>query len=628
VYLFGNNSLSTRTSHRMTRWAMYLSQFSAEFRYRPGVIHGIADAMSRLTSTGNEQELVAPLEGAEAEQCTDSANQWDIEINRLWKDALESCPDYREQASQESTRAIGNVPFTGVQLRSQGGRIWRYTWFGQAMHRVILVPNHLPLREVICKAAHERVAHQGVTKTLGKIRETYHWRGMETTARKVVNACSLCDQMKMGPPGPCGSVSLRPIQTSRTHELVAVDLYQPGIETSGGNRYILTIIDHFSKYSRLVALPSKHAKVVARALIEEWILLFGAPEALHSDRGLEFVNRLLQDIALHLGFRLSRTTAYNPAGNGVTERMNRTITQLLRVLASENQSQWDRVLPQVMYTYNTSRHETTKLTPHSIMFGSEAPDLHSADTNQSYAGWDSTPIGPRNRTRYVQSLTKQLRFVRATAAENSIAGRSKFARAYDKRISAEAAKRPRPKWLEGMAVWLWIPRTTTDQSPKLTHFWQGPFRIEKIINEWNVIVTHQRTGEQCRTHVNRLRKCRSDEGSSEGNERGLDINASVQEQDDQLPFCVRSAYWVIHDILGRRRKGSQWEYQIRFQEPRIVAVRGRVEWLKSPMLPELVVADADVYLDPHEYVLREGGECNGIRKPGPAIHDSRQSVEV
>ena len=145
------------------------------------------------------------------------------------------------------------------------------------------------------------------------------------------------------------------------------------VETEQGNKFILVMIDVFTKYLVAVALPNQLARSIARAILENWILVFGAPHRLLSDQGVNFESSVISNLCAIWRIDKVRTTSYHPAGNGVCERANQTIKKgLAKTLNEKNLEEWDIVLANVVFAYNTSVHRSTGFSPYFLMFGVEA----------------------------------------------------------------------------------------------------------------------------------------------------------------------------------------------------------------------------------------------------------------
>ena len=122
------------------------------------------------------------------------------------------------------------------------------------------------------------------------------------------------------------------IEASFPLDLLSMDLWKPGVKSRGGNKYVLTLIDGFSKFTQISAIPNKKAETIARAL-SLFITTFGVPNRIHSDLGTEFVNDTLEALHELLGLTQSNTTAYHPQGNAYAERIHKFFRQAVARLS-------------------------------------------------------------------------------------------------------------------------------------------------------------------------------------------------------------------------------------------------------------------------------------------------------
>ena len=156
------------------------------------------------------------------------------------------------------------------------------------------------------------------------------------------------------------------IETTHPFQMVSVDFLHLG-ECRGDYEYILVIMDNYNN----LPITNKSAKTVADKLFNDFCLKFGFPEKLHHDLGREFENKLLHHLKALSGIRGSHTTPYHlpHAGNGQTERFNRTLFSMLRTLTEEQKSDWKNHLPKVIHAYNCTTSEATGYSPFFLLFG-------------------------------------------------------------------------------------------------------------------------------------------------------------------------------------------------------------------------------------------------------------------
>jgi hypothetical protein len=130
--------------------------------------------------------------------------------------------------------------------------------------------------------------------------------------------------------------------------------------------------DYFTKYIEAVAIKEPTALIAADAIYRTIICRHGAPAVLLTDLGTNFNNELVNELIKTVNIKHANTSAYHPETDGLVERMNRTLKQMLAMHVNRRQDDWDRYLPMLTFAYNTSRHETTGETPHFLNYNREA----------------------------------------------------------------------------------------------------------------------------------------------------------------------------------------------------------------------------------------------------------------
>ena len=90
---------------------------------------------------------------------------------------------------------------------------------------------------------------------------------------------------------------------------------------------------------------------------------------IHSDQGSNFESQVFKEMCKLLGLHKTRTTSLRPQSDGMVERFNATIENMLASFVSENQKDWDEYIFLLMMAYRAAVHETTKVSPYEMMFG-------------------------------------------------------------------------------------------------------------------------------------------------------------------------------------------------------------------------------------------------------------------
>lgn len=128
---------------------------------------------------------------------------------------------------------------------------------------------------------------------------------------------------------------------------------------------------------------------------------FGTPAYVHSDRGTSFLSDELRQFLTSLGTSCSRTTPYNPQGNGLVERLNGTLWRAIQLhLRSNNEEivNWEKALPPALHSIRSLLCTGTNATPHERMFNHTRRSVNG----QSLPTWLHSP-GPMYMKKNVRS---------------------------------------------------------------------------------------------------------------------------------------------------------------------------------------------------------------------------------
>ena len=87
--------------------------------------------------------------------------------------------------------------------------------------------------------------------------------------------------------------------------------------------------DHFTRYAIAVPTRNMSAKTTASAFLNEFVAHYGYPSRLHSDQGAQFEGQIIRELCNLVAMTKSHTTPYHPAGNELTERLNKTLLSML-----------------------------------------------------------------------------------------------------------------------------------------------------------------------------------------------------------------------------------------------------------------------------------------------------------
>ena len=281
-------------------------------------------------------------------------------------------------------------------------------------------------------------------------------------------------------------------------EKISIDITGPHPKSARQNQFILTVVDHFSKWAEAIPIRNHTAPVVARALMIHVFSRYGVPFQLLSDRGPEFESELFTQLMKWLEIDKLRTTAYKPSTNGVVERFHRTLNSMLGKVVSDSQRDWDEKLPLVMAAYRASPHNSTGFSPNRLFLGRENRmplDLLMGLPPEERNDESNVDDYVANQQEIAESAYRIAREQLRTAAQRR-------KNEYDARVKVN-------EFSVGDWVWYYYPRRYSRKSPKWQRCYVGPYLIVRAIPPVNFVIQKTQRSTPFVTHIDKLKKCMS-----------------------------------------------------------------------------------------------------------------------
>ncbi|CAF3459862.1 unnamed protein product [Rotaria socialis] len=181
-----------------------------------------------------------------------------------------------------------------------------------------------------------------------------------------------------------------------------MNFWGPVRTSSQGNRYVIVLTDNLSKYVIAKAISNNTAKATAEFIMNEFIMIHGAPERLITDNGVHFNHTLMKTITTMINTTHAFSASYHPKTNGQVEHFNATFCTQLGKYYDENEDGWDDYLQSVVYVYNTGIHATTGFISYELAFGRRQKS--SFDSNSS----NFTLTRPHTFFKYLQKTRRTI----------------------------------------------------------------------------------------------------------------------------------------------------------------------------------------------------------------------------
>jgi hypothetical protein len=219
------------------------------------------------------------------------------------------------------------------------------------------------LRRAVITAYHNNIlaGHQGGRRTTQQIARDFFWPGMAKDIKRWVRACLACSKRKTPRPRRAGVREVK--QSMYPGETVAIDIWGPLAKSDDGNMWVLTMIDHFTKWPVAIPIPDRRAETIAKAIFKHWICEHGVPVHIVSDQGRELISQGIKQMCANLGIAKIQTAGYNPTGNATVERFHRYLGAALCIVYERKAANWDDYIAPVLFSYRASRNDATGFSP-------------------------------------------------------------------------------------------------------------------------------------------------------------------------------------------------------------------------------------------------------------------------
>ncbi|XP_069108942.1 uncharacterized protein [Argopecten irradians] len=485
--------------------------------------------------------------------CVKNAQKTDESLRKLWRIANDGETRYRKDGGKSSFFVKKGLLYREFQSpRNANGRIFKQ----------LVVPTNY--REDVLRLAHDsRMAeHLAAKRTSERILTEFYWPGVDSDVTRYCRSCDVCQKtISKGrvTKVPLGTMPLIDVPFQR----VAVDIVGPlKLVTDRGNRFILTLVDYATRYPEAVPLKSIETERVAEALVDLYSRV-GVPREILTDKGAQFTSELMSEVCRLLSIRQLTTTPYHPQCNGLVERFNGTLKQMLRRMCAERPRDWDRYINSLLFAYREVPQESLGFSPFELLYGRtvRGPMMILREL------WTKEVPDPETKTtyQYVLDLKEKLEETCELAHKQL-----KSAQIRPKKYFNRKAKDR--NLMIGEKVLVLLPT----KSNKLQMQWRGPYPIVERVGAMDYKVSID--GKPKTLHANLLRQYVERKAGKEQNTACATgvlsvISASVVHEDDvddddgvvtdhlfTTPQAVKSEF--IGDVLVSEKLSSTMKKEV------------------------------------------------------------------
>ncbi|GFU76379.1 retrovirus-related Pol polyprotein from transposon 17.6 [Trichonephila clavipes] len=326
-----------------------------------------------------------------------------------------------------------------------------------------------------------------------RIKYNFFWPNVSGEIAEFVQTCKGCQLRK---PEKIGNrAPITPIvRPELPFEIVNIDVIGPIPPPSGrGHKYVLCMMDQHTRWPEAVPLRSLTAKNACDSLLQIFSRT-GIPSIIASDQGTNFKSALTQEFTKSIGSSPRFSCPGYPASNGLVERWNKVLKDMIHHVIREDPRSWDRQLPFLLFAYREVPNTTTGVSPFRLLYGREARGP-LAILKSSWAGEIHLPTNiSQSAADYLQEMKINMEKAAESASLTAAQKQKAYGDYFNKRSSVK-------NFSIGEQVVLLIP----DSSNKIYARWTGPREIiqHHPPHSYKVKLSD---GTVRHVHVNKIRK--------------------------------------------------------------------------------------------------------------------------
>ena len=360
---------------QIARWIQELETYDLTVVHRPGLKHTNADAMSRKPCKVCERQERLSQEYIEDndDQCysvstvdlstlVDAESTAEVRVTNAGPDQRTYLLGWTPADVRQEQSSDPDISVLLTALESQSPRpLWEEVSHGTSTLKTLWrqwdrlklvdgtlqclfldIENNLDQYLLVVPASKRQElmqyfhdipsgGHMGSEKTLSRLRQTFYWPGMK---EDVVKFCGSCDKCTSRKSSMATRAPLKQALAGGPMEKIALDVLGPLPLSKKGSRFILVVVDCFTKWTEAYAIPNQESSTIASTLVNEFIGRFGTPLQILSDQGLNFTSAFFKDVFDLLKIDKIQTNSMRPQANGNVERFNRTLQNMLTMYCS------------------------------------------------------------------------------------------------------------------------------------------------------------------------------------------------------------------------------------------------------------------------------------------------------
>ena len=494
-------------NRRVALWSLTIASYNCKIEYLPSGSNSVADLLSRVPKDPNFPSESGSSAGESLPEISDktyeigvlTSNQMPPGAHKRIKIPEQDLLDQPrpgllgvdlqvEQASDPEVQEISKQIHSGRASKTFLGKyitlngILYYISDSDMSPRLrLFVPEKL--RKQILETYHDGNGHMGIEKSWATAKIKYYWPNMYKEFLSYVSQCVPCKERST-------ASQARPLETTDVPPYpfakVALDVAGPFELSWSKNQYLVSFICMFSGYPESFPTPDHKADTICHLLIDEILPRHGCPKQLLTDNAAEMTGETFENTLSALNIEHIKTTPYSPTSNGLIEKYNGTIKNIIAKYARDSPQSWDLYVNQALGAVRFSVNDSTGYSPHFLVYLNDPvlPLDNILRPRDKYLGEQS----------HLQMLERQHQVYRTVHhnLQKSRARQKKYANRGTRDVTFSV----------GQAVYF----KNLLKNTKLAKRWLPYYRIISQLGNKTFLIRNQLTGQIKQAHSRQLQK--------------------------------------------------------------------------------------------------------------------------
>lgn len=230
------------------------------------------------------------------------------------------------------------------------------------------------------KYFHNKYGHAGISTTIKTLKYYFDFNNGNKLITNFIKQCKKCMECKFNysPLTIKNKITSKEIWKAISSDIIGpIDTAKYKNDSNDEKIYIMTITDIYSRFTQLFFIYNINSTEVSKAF-KTWFKTYKEPQYVITDNGRQYVSKKLKKLFNENKIKHTLIPSYTPSSNGISERINRTINEVLRITKRKSLSEIKKILiRRLNFTYNHS----IKSIPHHVINGDEKVYFNPSEDN-------------------------------------------------------------------------------------------------------------------------------------------------------------------------------------------------------------------------------------------------------